>query len=615
MVNSRDSILKDYQNRIKEQQALTSQLKKRLNTIALSRLGLFVAEILLIALLISLGFNLFLTLSTLLPILGFLGLVKKQASVENEMVYAEQLLAVYENEVNIMVHQHSFYADGTQYADPKHPYSSDLDIFGKGSLFSRINRANTTLGKELLARRLAQPAEVAEIASRQQAISELTERISETFHFRAGLHGQQANQLENIAYKLKYDLQQQLAFTRNKTLRIYTAFSPYLTLAGLILGYLYGDKAWSLFAIYLFFNICLNFAKFKAISQLHAGFSGGSGLLNAVSGTITWLENIAWKSSYIQQFSMQQAQGRTWSRQIKALSQIIIAFDTRLNILVGSVLNILMLYDLRCAFRLERWYQQSAKGMLRGLETISHFEELISLATLRYNEPAWAYPVISASFCLEGIELGHPLIEEPDRVTNTYNFELQPTIDIITGSNMAGKSTFLRTVGINIVLAYTGAPVCAKSFKVSLFNLLSYMRIKDSLNEQTSTFKAELNRLKMILEGVDQLPNALVLIDEMLRGTNSRDKYLGSRVFIAHLISKNTPALFATHDLQLSEMAANHPAAVRNYHFDIQLQAGEMNFDYLLKSGACSTFNAALLLKEIGLELPVSPDEAGGPEL
>jgi DNA mismatch repair ATPase MutS len=180
-------------------------------------------------------------------------------------------------------------------------------------------------------------------------------------------------------------------------------------------------------------------------------------------------------------------------------------------------------------------------------------------------------------------------------------------VDIITGSNMAGKSTFLRTVGINMVLAYAGAPVCAASLKLSVFNILTYMRIKDSLNDQTSTFKAELNRLKMILEGVKVLSHPLVLIDEMLRGTNSKDKYLGSRVFIQQMIREHTPTLFATHDLQLSDMTDAYPAEVRNYHFDIQLAAGEMNFDYKLKHGACKTFNAALLLQEIGLSF--NPDE------
>jgi DNA mismatch repair ATPase MutS len=168
---------------------------------------------------------------------------------------------------------------------------------------------------------------------------------------------------------------------------------------------------------------------------------------------------------------------------------------------------------------------------------------------------------------------------------------------------MAGKSTFLRTIGINMILAFSGAPVCARQFSLSIFEVLSYMRIKDSLNDQTSTFKAELNRLKMILDATRNSSSSFVLIDEMLRGTNSKDKYLGSKVFIEKMIAQRTPSLFATHDLQLSEMKDTYINAVRNYHFDIQITDAEMHFDYSLKYGACKTFNAAILLKQIGLSL------------
>ncbi|RRN76112.1 DNA mismatch repair protein MutS, partial [Pseudoxanthomonas sp. SGD-10] len=181
--------------------------------------------------------------------------------------------------------------------------------------------------------------------------------------------------------------------------------------------------------------------------------------------------------------------------------------------------------------------------------------------------------------------------------------DTHPTTDVITGSNMAGKSTFLRTVGINMVLAYCGAKVCAGKLKASVFDILTYMRIKDSLADQTSTFKAEIDRLKMILEETETNKNAFVLVDEMLRGTNSRDKYLGSKVFIKKLISQQTPGFIATHDLQIAELEKEYPEKLRNFHFDIQVKEGEMFFDYKIKEGECKTFNASLLLKAIGLDV------------
>ncbi|RZL26901.1 MAG: DNA mismatch repair protein MutS, partial [Pedobacter sp.] len=238
-----------------------------------------------------------------------------------------------------------------------------------------------------------------------------------------------------------------------------------------------------------------------------------------------------------------------------------------------------------------------------GLDRIGYFEDLISVATLTYNQPNWSFPTIEDEFSFSAVELGHPLIPVKKNVHNSFNVAAKPTVDIVTGSNMAGKSTFLRTVGINMVLAYAGAPVCAQKMQVSIFKILTYMRIKDSLNESTSTFKAELNRLKMILENVSLHKNAFVLIDEMLRGTNSKDKYLGSKVFIEKLINVGTPTLFATHDLQLSELKETNRDTVRNFHFDIQIINGEMEFDYKIKNGPCETFNAAILLKQIGLTI------------
>ena len=175
------------------------------------------------------------------------------------------------------------------------------------------------------------------------------------------------------------------------------------------------------------------------------------------------------------------------------------------------------------------------------------------------------------------------------------------TTDIITGSNMAGKSTFLRTVGINMVLAFAGANVCARSFHTSVFNVVSYMRIIDSLTAETSTFKAEIDRLKMILTLTQTNKNTLVLIDEMLRGTNSKDKYEGSKALIEKLILQQTPTLFATHDLQIAELEKTHPTQVRNFHFDVKIEGDKMFFDYKIKQGECKTFNAAVLLRAIGL--------------
>ncbi|WP_391563979.1 MutS-related protein [Mucilaginibacter pallidiroseus] len=236
---------------------------------------------------------------------------------------------------------------------------------------------------------------------------------------------------------------------------------------------------------------------------------------------------------------------------------------------------------------------------------IADFEAIISIATTNINYPEWVTPVIADTegYTLKAKNIAHPLIRTGNRVDNDYDLNNTFGIDIITGSNMAGKSTFLRTIGINSVLALAGANVCASVMEVSVITIVSYMRIKDSLNESTSTFKAELDRLQMLLAAVDNEHRVFFLIDEMLRGTNSVDKYLGSKAVIEQLIAKKGVGMVATHDLQIARLEDKYPGYVRNYYFDIRVENDEMLFDYKLKHGECKTFNASLLLKRIGIEV------------
>jgi len=607
MVKSKDSILKGYQNNVEIQQSLIKNLKSTLNRISLLRLGLFLAEIVLAAVTIRFGYYWFIGVLACLPVLAFMAVLKYQAKMENKLAYAEKLLFVFQNEVDHMTSGVNKYMNGQQFADESHPYASDLDIYGEASLYAFINRSNTINGMKLLAESLGRPADIADMNRRQEAVIELKEHMAQTFHFRAGLQSHKPQQLQVIEYKIVHEMPLQLQFTHRQWLRAYTVITPFLFLALFISGWIYGGVAWNALGLYALLNATLNFVYRKETSAVYSGFSGSSGLLNALSDTVRWTEEVSWKSEYIKKFFADRRTGSPLSKRIKELSGIINSFDIRLNVLLSVFVNLFLLWDFRCAIRLNKWYVSAAGQLVKGLYAISQLEELISFATLAHNEPDWAFPVLSPGFHFEASALGHPLIEEEKRIVNNYNFAASPTVDIVTGSNMAGKSTFLRTVGINMVLAFSGGPVCAEQMKLSVFELLTYMRIKDSLNDQTSTFKAELNRLKMILEGLSLLPQPLVLIDEMLRGTNSKDKFLGSKVFIQKMIEEKAPALFATHDLQLSEMIVSYPEKIRNYHFDIQLSAGEMNFDYKLKDGACKTFNAALLLKEIGLDF--NPDE------
>ena len=276
-----------------------------------------------------------------------------------------------------------------------------------------------------------------------------------------------------------------------------------------------------------------------------------------------------------------------------------------LIMIVGFVLNVFFLWALKQIIAIEDWKRNNQHSLEAAFDVIAEFEALISLASLHINYPEWSFPQIAggAAYTLTAKNLAHPLINIKSRVANSYELTDAFKIDIITGSNMAGKSTFLRTIGINTVLALCGAPVCADEIRVSVIAVITYMRIKDSLNESTSTFKAELDRLQMLLKAVEGDQKVFFLIDEMLRGTNSVDKYLGSKAVIEQLIRKKAVGMVATHDLQIAELETKHPDYIRNFYFDIQVKDNEMLFDYKIKHGECKTFNASLLLKQIGIDV------------
>ncbi|WP_406824010.1 MutS-related protein [Pedobacter sp. KACC 23697] len=603
MQKPQQEIIAGYQNKIKHITADIDQTKKLIDQLSLLRIALFLTEILFFVLLLRSAddsLRILIQICLLLPVIAFAVVVRRQSRLDREIDYKKQLLWVYQNEWNILHGTANGYDHGKVFECEQHPYASDLDIFGASSLFALINRCSTKNGNRLLAKNLAEKSNRDRILSRQEAVKEITDKIAETYSFRANLHGYDPDKIEQIKIQLKSQLGEQLGFVKGSFMRFYVKLVPYISITVVLAALLVSSVFWKVLALLIVVHIGWNVLLGSKINKVFYSFGGSSNLLNGYASAILWTESQNWKSSYT--LSLLDSKIPV-SKEIKALTKIIENFDARLNIIVGGILNALLLWDLKCCIHLAIWYKSSSKDVIAALDHLGDFEELISLATTAYNQPDWVFPVIKDQFALTTTRIGHPLIHEQLRVNNDFRVEVKPTVDIVTGSNMAGKSTFLRTLGINMVLAYAGAPVCAGMMQLSVFSINTYMRIKDSLNESTSTFKAELNRLKMILDNVVKDKDTFVLIDEMLRGTNSRDKYLGSKVFIQKLIGEKTPALFATHDLQLANLITDHPEAVRNFHFDIQITDGEMRFDYLLKHGPCKTFNAAILLQEIGLTL------------
>jgi len=598
-------ILTDYRQRADFAQQEADKYKDLANTYSLYRLLVFGLFIFVVCVAISIDETSPIAVAVVILIAAFNLLINKQNKYETLKNYFLDLHTVTQNEIASIENYKNIYDNGAAFSDDKHFYTADLDIFGNSSLYQLTNRAATFPGMVKLAGWLVKPAAKPVILERQQAVAEIAGKNDWKLDIQAHLLFSLKQNREQIQKLVEY-LKVPIEIKGEKALAIYSKISPYLVLA-LIVGSIFYLPLRYVTPIVVLANIRLVMAKAKVVQKadLIAGKIGTT--LHHFVLAFKSIENEDWQSPYLKNLSQQikNENGESISGKIEELAQLINKLNYRLNMVMMFILNALFIWDIRQLIAIENWKRNNLLHIEVAFDVVAEFEAVMSLASLKVNYPDWSFPEIidGESYTLSAKNLAHPLISADKRIPNDYDLNDTFKIDIITGSNMAGKSTFLRTIGINTVLALCGAPVCADKMQVSVITIITYMRIKDSLNESTSTFKAELDRLQMLLKAVETEPKVFFLIDEMLRGTNSVDKYRGSKAVIEQLIRKKGVGMVATHDLQIAELEKDHPDYVRNFYFDIQVIAGEMIFDYKIKDGECKTFNASLLLKQIGIEV------------
>lgn len=595
-------IINDYNQRASAAQQEAAKYKKLANTYSLLRLSIFALIVVAISIAVQQDNFTIVAVAFVVLIFAFAWLVSRQSRFEKLKQYFDDLQKVNLNEVASIQTHANIYNDGARFASEKHFYTADLDIFGNASLYQLVNRTATSTGNAKLADWFDEPSIKEIILPRQEAIKEIATKKDWKLEIQTRLLfgiQQDANQLKNL---FKY-LHLPLDMPGEKWLALYAKIAPYLFTGILILAWFIPQAKLAAIIIGIA-NMGIVFSKAMYISKadMIAGKIGNT--LTNYADVFKRIEEEQWHATYNVSHAGMLKSGKT-SGKIKELASLINKLNYHLNMIVGFILNLFFLWDIRQVIAIENWKRQNTESLETAFDVIAEFEALISLSGLAVNYPDWAFPQIEdkPGYTLIAQSLAHPLISAAKRIENNYELEDTHKIDIITGSNMAGKSTFLRTIGINTVLALCGAPVCAKSMRVSVITMITYMRIKDSLNESTSTFKAELDRLQMLLAAVENHPKIFFLIDEMLRGTNSVDKYLGSKAVIEQLIRKNAVGMVATHDLQIARLEDKYPDYVRNFYFDIQVKDGEMLFDYKIKHGECKTFNASLLLKQIGIDV------------
>lgn len=597
-------IYQHYQTNIEQAQREIQRLNKAVNQNSFARLFVILGGGALLFYTFSSNSVLLVIGVILAIVLLFAYLVRRQSLLEKQRDHQQAYLLINENEIQLKEQRNTMYDDGGKFEDGRHPYSADLDIFGQFSLFSLVNRCATKLGVDILAGWFQKAAPKETIRRRQAAVAELAEDIHWSQAFQSKLVFNLQQQTEVKSYLARYFRGSGLTFG-NAAMKYYVEAAPFLLLAAVLFSLLV-FPIWSWIAMLALAHLCWTLAMAGKVSHFSSKIDKVGQMLAAYAEGLVLIEDR--KFTAAENIRLQKQlfiADRPLSDAFRELSKLINNLDARNNMLVGAVLNMIFLWDFKYVLKIVRWKSLYEENILIAFDIIASFESLNSLAILKRNHPSWATPAIAEDPLADSLtaqEIVHPLIAAGLPVSNSYSNE-DHDIALITGSNMAGKSTFLRTIGINAVLAYAGGVVCAKVFQLPIYRLISYMRIKDSLNESTSTFKAELDRMKFILDTVERHPDSFFLIDEMLRGTNSVDKYLGSRAIIRKLLQMEGRGMVATHDLQLASLEEENPGKLRNFHFDIQVVEGEMLFDYKLKEGRCTIFNASLLLKGIGVDV------------
>ena len=494
-----------------------------------------------------------------------------------------------------------FANDGQDLVDGKHPYTSDLDIFGPKSLFQWINVTYTFYGRKILRDYLGNPEkDVTLITKRQQAVKELAGKLDFCQEMQSA--GMGFSQLGNDPEGLLGYAENSSTIFEKKWMVILAYILPVLTLGTIVLSTLkYPISAYIPFALLMLQSILTVVAYIKIAPVLQDVYKIKDDL-SVFSRLIKLVEEQPFADDYLSQLKATFVQNnQSSSLQIKKLHGIIGFINVRYSAMLHFVLNICFLWDYHCLFSVQQWKRSNGQFIRQWIETIGYFEGISSLAVILQINPQWCFPVFAEhKLKVVAQEIGHPLITEHKRVCN--HVEIDNDLCIITGSNMSGKTTLLRTVGINLVLAYSGAPVCAKSMECSMMKIFTSMRIMDDVNSGISTFYAELMRIKMIVDYAHKQENMIFLIDEIFRGTNSRDRIIGAGNVIRNLSKDWIVGLISTHDLELCDLEYEKTVKLRNYHFAETYVANEMKFDYLLRKGRSHTTNAQYLMKMVGIE-------------
>lgn len=588
-----------YAERIVRFTGKAERLANRMKTVSLIRLFLallFAAGIYFICKVYSVWL-----LSGLISIvLLFLTIMRYHSKLINTHDHLLRIVRINREEVSSLHHDHTPFDNGSEYIDPEHPFSGDLDIFGNGSLFQAINRTTSCRGKEKLAGMMRSCCRDADlIRERQEAVTELSELIDWRQSFRATGCG--VNEKEEEYRQIVNWLEEEPLFFSKPFYRYAVNLLPPLMMVWIVLASL-GVFSARVPLFFFLFQLMLVAFNLKYVNRKASKAGSLIAIFRKYEALLSHIEALPVKSHYLQKRKTALIDDRSSPcNALKKLTRITSSLDARNNVLAAIALDGLLLYDIRFVLLLEQWMNRYKAQFAVWTDLIAEYEAIASLANYRYNNPGFCVPKIETDrdFILEASGVSHPLIPVDVRVKNDFSQYGRSNLVIVTGANMSGKSTFLRTIGVNMVLAMAGSAVCADRFVVTPVLLYSSIRNTDSLQGSTSYFFAELKRLQSIVDGLRTVSDTYILLDEILKGTNSMDQHSGSERLIANLLQLGAVGIIATHDITLTALSDRFPERIINEAFEIEIEGEKMIFDYKIREGVCRKMNATRLMEQM----------------
>lgn len=598
---------KVYEENIKRYTLASADHQRKASRISWLRLVVFLISLTGIAYLLQQSLLVPAIAVTIIASVGFIILIRSHQKVLYAKAFNEALLEVNQQEKARKALNLDAFPNGVEFEDISHPYSVDLDLFGQHSLFQLLNRTTTKAGATMLSQWMLEPAAGEVILKRQEAVKELSVDLGWLQDFQA----------RGLLYKQHPEAGGELISWIHEPLSVQTkpiyGWLKYLlpAITSVLIVLYFREVIPYYFPLGLLAINAFLLAKFQVLAKdTYEKTYRNIQTLKAYQSMISKIESSAFEATRLKTLHAHFAQkSYLASKAIQELKDILSRIETRQNAFYW-ILNPIFLLDIFWLWQAETWRKRYKDHVETWFETISEFEVLSSIAAWCYSQPEYIFPEIADKpFQLQSKAMGHVLLSTEDRICNDFSLIGKGSIVVLTGSNMSGKSTFLRTIGTNVVLALMGSPVCAQELVISPYRIFTSMRTTDSLEENTSSFYAELKRLKQLIQLVEQTQPVLFLLDEVLKGTNSRDRHQGAAALIKQLSQKTAAGLVSTHDLALGALS-DQMSQVQNFSFNSHMENGRLVFDYKLREGLCKSFNASQLMIQMGIEL----DDTSGSE-